>query len=195
MESQQYLVDVLQQQLQATDEVMNFEPYVPQMLNQGSEVYLQDNLEGTFKPNEIEQNRQKVLSDNLLFKFQNDQDNFKTRDCKQIEGDFNNHFVRLYQKGSHASGVQQCKLLIQDHQESQDVATVFLRTLLDKNIVNMAVQSGPASVPFLIEHIKMIGFLAENFRFNMIETLKDKDPSVAKTTKRIVAAMKEMFFS
>jgi hypothetical protein len=62
-------VDVPQQQLQATDEVMNFEPYVPQMLNQGSEVYLQDNLEGTFKPNEIEQNRQKVLSDNLLFKF------------------------------------------------------------------------------------------------------------------------------
>jgi len=41
----------------------------------------------------------------------------------------------------------------------------------------------------------MIGFLAENFRFNMVETLKDKDPSVAKTTKRIVAAMKEMFFS
>ena len=66
---------------------------------------------------------------------------------------------------------------------------------MDKNIVNMAVQSGPASVPFIVAHIKMISFLAENFRFNMVETIKDKDPSVAKTTKRLVAAMKEMFFS
>jgi hypothetical protein len=41
----------------------------------------------------------------------------------------------------------------------------------------------------------MIGYMAKEFRFNMIETLKDREPSVAKTTKRIVAAMKEMFFS
>jgi hypothetical protein len=40
------------------------------MLNQESEVFLQDNLEGTFnKPSEIEQNRQKVLSDDMLSKF------------------------------------------------------------------------------------------------------------------------------
>lgn len=74
------------------------------------------------------------------------------------------------------------------------MATVFLRTLLDKKMAKMAVQKEYCD-KFLTAHIKLIRFLAENFRFNMVETLKDKDPSVAKTTKRVVAAMKEMFFS
>jgi hypothetical protein len=59
----------------------------------------------------------------------------------------------------------------------------------------MSIEQGAASIPLLTAHIRLIGFMASNFRFNMIDTLKDKDPSVAKTTKRIVLAMKEMFFS
>ena len=36
--------------------------------------------------------------------------------------------------------------------------------------------------------------MAEKFKFNFIELTKDKDPSIAKTVKRVIANIREMFF-
>ena len=54
---------------------------------------------------------------------------------------------------------------------------------------------GAARIPFMVAHIQIIVLLAKSFRFNMLETIKDKEPSVAKTVRRLVVAMKELFFS
>jgi len=43
-------------------------------------------------------------------------------------------------------------------------------------------------------HASLFGKMAEGFGGNLIDTARDKEPSVAKTVKRIVGCMKQMFF-
>ena len=74
---------------------------------------------------------------------------------------------------------------------------IFLGSLLDTKVPLIAKQgsknTGYNNVIFTA-HAKLIGQMAAQYRFNLIDSTKERDPSVAKTVKKIVVAMIEMFF-
>ena len=85
--------------------------------------------------------------------------------------------------------------MINEYSSSVDVATVFLKSLMDKNVTQISKDSNQYQIfQFLAFHASLFGFMALKFRQNFIDTAKDKDPSVAKTVRRVITCMKEMFF-
>jgi len=114
-----------------------------------------------------------------------------------IEIEFNKHLARVYDKGSYNSGTQGCQKMINDYSDSNasmEVASLFLRALMDKNASNCAKGSGSSQFQAQSFHASLFGFMAQRFQQNFVLLGKDKDPSVAKTVKRVVQSMKEQFF-
>jgi len=84
--------------------------------------------------------------------------------------------------------------MIEAYAGSQEVATIFLRALLDKNVVVIARSNGTTHPLFLTAHLQLIGLMAEKFQNTMINLSKEREPSPAKTVKKVIACVKEMFF-
>ena len=78
----------------------------------------------------------------MLKKFEDDQVNFRPQSppdkLKNIEIDFNKHLVRMYDRGSHLSGVQECSKMLSKYSSEIDTVPVFLKSLLDKQVPHIA---------------------------------------------------------
>lgn len=77
-----------------------------------------------------------------------------------------------------------------------ETVPIFLKALLDKQIPNIAKQGGSVGYNHVIfsAHVRLIGQMASQYKFNLVDATKDREPSVAKTVKRIVVGIIEMFF-
>ena len=117
-------------------------------------------------------------------------------DISSVEREFNINLARIYDKGAHKSGIQECQKIIREHSHSQEAATVFLKALTDAMVTKIQKQNAPnensVALPF-VAHISLIGLMAEAFRLNFV-MVNQKEPSVAKTVKKVVQSLKEMFF-
>lgn len=118
----------------------------------------------------MEDNRKKVLSDNVMQKFQDDIQNFGSqigvqKNLNEIQDEFNRHLSRVYNRGSHDSGVQGCQKMIGEYCSSVEVATVFLKSLMDKNVTQISKDSNQFQIfQFLAFHASLFGFMALKFR-------------------------------
>lgn len=88
--------------------------------------------------------------------------------------------------------------MINQYCDNTDVATVFLKSLTNKNTTKIlkskwAEQGGP-SIQCFSFHASMFGYMAIKFRHNFIDKKSDKSPSVANTVRRVISYMKETFF-
>ena len=86
--------------------------------------------------------------------------------------------------------------MINEYCTSVEAATVFLKALTDRNCTQIAKAQRGNSINFqgLQFHASMFGYMALKFGECFILQGKDKEPSVAKTVKRVVACIKELFF-
>ena len=88
--------------------------------------------------------------------------------------------------------------MIRQYNDNPHIATVFLRGLLDKTVTTIVrnnAANANANFKYYAAHVSLIGSMALQFKGNMIDLSKDKEPSVARTVRRIVSSLKDMFFS
>jgi hypothetical protein len=72
--------------------------------------------------------------------------------------------ARVYDKGSYNSGVKGCQQMITEYSHSQEVASIFLKALTDKNSVMIAkAQSTNLNFMALSLHVNLFGFMAQKF--------------------------------
>ena len=58
-------------------------------------------------------------------------------DINAVEREFNMSLARIYDKGAHKSGIQECQKIIREFSHSQEAATVFLKALTDSMITKI----------------------------------------------------------
>ena len=146
-----------------------------------------------------EQNQPRTLAGGAFGKLQSEQMSFPNVSkaaLKNIEIEFNKHLVRVYDRGSHQSGVADCHQMLQQHCTMIESVPIFLKALLDKSVPTLAKDGEKASYNHVVftAHIGLIGRMASLYKFGLVDATRDSDPSVAKTVKRIVVAIIEMFF-
>ena len=146
-----------------------------------------------------EQNRPRIGTDGTLAKMQADQMSFPNvskATLKNIEIQFNKNLARVYDRGSHQSGVTDCHQMLQQHCAMIESVPIFLKALLDKAVPTLAKDGEKASYNHVVfaAHIGLLGRMASLYKFGLVDATRDSDPSVAKTVKRIVVAIIEMFF-
>ena len=79
--------------------------------------------------------------------------------------------------------------MIGQYNDNPHIATVFLRGLLDKTVTTIVrnnAANANANFKYYAAHVNLIGSMAVQFKGNMIDLSKDKEPSVARTVRRIV---------
>ena len=74
------------------------------------------------------------------------------------------------------------------------IVGIFLKAMCNKNLLQVAKSSSAGAFQGLAFHASLFGYLAQRFKRNMIDGVKDTVPTVLKTVKKVVAAMKELFF-
>ena len=113
---------------------------------------------------------------------------------KELDSAFERNLARIYSRGGHKSGVEGCQKLIAEHCQSPEVVGVFLRALCNKNLLQVAKSASAGSFKFLEFHASLFGYMARMFKTNFKDTLRDIPPAVSKTVKKVIQAMKDMFF-
>lgn len=58
----------------------------------------------------------------------------------------------------------------------------------------MAKSASAGSFKFLEFHASLFGYMARMFKTNFKDTLRDIPPAVSKTVRKVIQAMKDMFF-
>lgn len=77
--------------------------------------------------------------------------------------------------------------MINEYCGNAEAATIFLRALSNKNVTLIAKSpTGVLNFQFLQFHASLFGYMALKFRLNFIDLAKDKDPTVAKTVRRVI---------
>lgn len=113
---------------------------------------------------------------------------------KELDKAFEQNLARIYTRGGHKSGVEGCQKLIADNCQSSEVVGIFLRALCNKNLLQVAKSASSGSFKFLEFHASLFGYMARMFKTNFKDTLRDIPPAVSKTVKKVIQAMKDMFF-
>ena len=105
---------------------------------------------------------------------------------KELDAEFDKNLARIYTKGGHKSGVEGCQKLIEENCHSPEVVGLFLKSLCNKNLLQVAKSASAGSFKFLEFHASLFGFMASMFKKNFKDTLRDIPPAVSKTVKRVI---------